>query len=139
MPAAAATAAAPWSACRLWDPNPIFAPGPEGQQSPDTDQDQQQQQQPQQTDRGSRLRRVQHGAEPSREPGSDAAAAHDDTVMLEADDEEDEEADQACTTSGCLGLSCGECDVQASLNCSLHRICSVCWAHKDVVQAIDST
>ena len=113
MPAAAATtAAAPWSACRLWDPNPTFAPGPEDQQSPDTDQEQQQQQQ--QTDRGSRFRQVQHGAEPSRD-GSDAAAARDDTEMLEADDEEDGEADPACTTSGCLGLSCGGHHFQAPL------------------------
>ncbi|KAA6420103.1 MAG: hypothetical protein FRX49_09952 [Trebouxia sp. A1-2] len=111
VPAAASTTAAPWSACRLWDPNPIFASGPEGQRSPDDDQNQHQQQQPQQTDRNSRFRQVQHSAEPSRD-GSDAAAAHDDTVMLEADDEEDGEADQACTTSGCLGLSCVEPEVQ---------------------------
>lgn len=123
MPAAAATTAAPWSACRLWDPNPIFASGPEGQQPSNTDQDQQQQQ-PQQTDKGSRFRQVQHGAEPSRD-GSDAAAAHDDTVILEADDEEDGEADRACTTSGCLGLSCGEHHFQAPFSCSLHIICSV--------------
>ncbi|KAL0035929.1 hypothetical protein WJX77_008231 [Trebouxia sp. C0004] len=44
--------------------------------------------------------------------GSDAAASRDDTVMPEADDEEDGEADQACTTSGCLGLSCVEPEVQ---------------------------
>ncbi|KAL0055045.1 hypothetical protein WJX82_006219 [Trebouxia sp. C0006] len=44
--------------------------------------------------------------------GSDAAAARDDTEMLEADDEEDGEADPACTTSGCLGLSCVEPEVQ---------------------------
>lgn len=75
-------------------------------------------------DRNSRFRQVQHSAEPSRD-GSDAAAAHDDTVMLEADDEEDGEADQACTTSGCLGLSCGEHHVQASVSCSSHTICSV--------------
>lgn len=116
VPAAAATTAAPWSACRLWDPKPIFASGPEGQ--PDTDQEQQLQH----TDKGSRFRLIQHDAESSRD-GSDVAAAHDDTVMLEADD--DDEADEACITSGCLGLSCGEHHVQASVSCSLHTMCSV--------------
>ena len=122
VPAAAdTTTAAPWSACRLWDPKPIFASGPEGE--PDTDQEQQlQQQQLQHTDKGSRFRLIQHDAESSRD-GSDAAAAHDDTVMLEADD--DEGADEACTTSRCLGLSCGEHHVQASVSCNLHTMCSV--------------
>lgn len=36
--AAAAAAQVPWSACRLWDPNPIFASLPKGAQATEPQQ-----------------------------------------------------------------------------------------------------
>lgn len=110
--AASTAAAAPWSACHLWDPNPFFASGPpQAQQQPTRDCQQQQAQ-----GQASRFKEGQQqtgsdataGRKQSQVMGTNDGEEAEDTEMSEAGDAEDGEHGQAGSTSGCLGLSCGE-------------------------------